>query len=626
MNKFFKNFTFDLLWLWLCLFIVISSLFYYIYQTNIYTLVLSLILSYWPIKWLIKEKTQETKRLNLKFKENKLIFIFFLLFWLLSLIILFFFQTDKSIISPWELIPNYFFFIFFLTIFLALVFLKNHKNSLYSKICLFLIYLLSFSVAIIVYKIGYGYDPFIHQASIYHIIENGFILPKNLYYIGQYHLIIAFNQLFAIPIEFSNKVIVPFLAALVIPIFSFKFLNKIVINEKEKNNISLTIALLLMLGFSIFIVSTPQSLAYIFLLATIIFNLNKQSFPYAFFSSLASFFIHPIAGIPAILFTFVFLSKTLFKKTLYQKIFTNLIIFSSIFLMPLSLVIGAKASFNWQINLSNFQFFYLNQENIFLNFSYFFINNYYLFLFIFIVIALIYLRKTSYFRTINNNFKMAIALFISAFFSFFLNWQGLIHYEQSDYARRLIIMAIIFLFPIIALFLIKISEKIKRRNFLIYLIFLSFLITVSFYASYPRDDNYHNSRAFSVSNTDLRAVEILDNWADSEYIVLANQQVGVAALMRFGFDNYLESEFGPIFFYSIPTGGLLYQDYLKMVYEEPSYANIKKAMDLVSVNQAFLVVNKYWWASEKIIKEAKISANDYREINDANIFIFKYNK
>ncbi len=624
MNNVLKNLNFDLVWLWLCLFIVISSLFYYIYQTDIYSLVLSLIFSYLPLKWLIKEKNQENKKLNLKFKQNRLIFILFLIVWLFSIIVLFFFQTDKSIISPWEIVPTYFFLTFFLTILFALLFLKNNTNTFIQKICLFLTYFLSFSIAIIIYKIAYGYDPFVHEASIYHIIENGFMLPKNLYYIGQYNLIIAFNQFFGLPIAFLNKIIVPFLAALIIPILAYKFLNKTITNEQEKTNIFLTIALSLILGFSVFIVSTPQNLAYIFLLATIVFNINKQSFPYGLFSSLASFFIHPIAGIPAIIFTLLYLSRNIFQKVLYKKILANIIIFSTVFLLPLSLIIGAKASFHWQLSISSLKFFYLNQENIFLNFSYFFINNYYLFLFLFIIIAFSYLRKTQYFKYIKDSFKMALALLLSAFLSYFLNWQNLISYEQGDYAKRLIIITIIFLLPTIWLFLSQIVNRIKLKNTFIYLLFLAFLISISFYASYPRKDNYHDSRSFSLSANDLKAVTIIDSWADSDYIVLANQQVGVAALKQFGFDNYYQSNSLPIYFYSVPTGGPLYQHYLKMVYEEASYENIKKAMDLVEVNQAFLVINKYWWASEKIIKEAKISANDYQEIDNGDIVIFKY--
>ena len=48
----------------------------------------------------------------------------------------------------------------------------------------------------------------------------------------------------------------------------------------------------------------------------------------------------------------------------------------------------------------------------------------------------------------------------------------------------------------------------------------------------------------------------------SPYIVLANQSVSAAALLRFGFHTY----YGAQFYYAIPTGAPLYQSYLDMVY------------------------------------------------------------
>ncbi len=631
MRQILKNFDFKLGWLWLCLFIIISSLFYYIHQTDIYSLVLSLILSYIPIKWILNErsknKTNDEKQENKTKIKNKLIFTLFLIFYLISTAILIISQSDQALISPWQVVPTYFFVFLILTIFLALLYLKNYRNSIYQKVCLFLIYLLSFSVALIVYKVGYGYDPFVHQANINHIIENGFILPKNLFYIGQYNLIIAFNQFFALPIEISNKIIVPLFAAIFVPLLSLEFLKKNIKLPEVKANLYLTVALSLMLGFSIFIVSTPQNLAYIFLLATIVFNLNKQVLPYGLASSLATFFIHPIAGIPALLFTGIYIAKIIIKKKKYQKIIANLIYLLTIFLIPFSLVIGAKANFNWQINFNFPSFFYLNQENIFLNFIYFFINNYFWFLLLFIITTLIYLIKSPYFNKIIPSIKMSVALLIATFFSFFLNWQELINYEQSDYANRFLIISLLFLLPLVWLFLLKIIEKLKnlsKTKQIVFLLFFSLLITFSLYGSYPREDNYHNSRGYSLSKNDLKVVDIIDNWTDEDYIVLANQQIGVAALKEKGYDNYLTSDYGPIYFYSIPTGGKLYSHYLEMVYDEASKENMRKAMDLVEVDHGFLVINKYWWASERIIKEAQLSANDYRQINGGGIIIFKY--
>ena len=36
------------------------------------------------------------------------------------------------------------------------------------------------------------------------------------------------------------------------------------------------------------------------------------------------------------------------------------------------------------------------------------------------------------------------------------------------------------------------------------------------------------------------------------------------------------------------------------------------------------VINKYWWAGEKIIAEAKLSADDFVNIDNGEVYIFKY--
>ena len=53
--------------------------------------------------------------------------------------------------------------------------------------------------------------------------------------------------------------------------------------------------------------------------------------------------------------------------------------------------------------------------------------------------------------------------------------------------------------------------------------------------SYPRIDNYHNTHSFSISDSDIASVQWIEENADDDYIVLANQQVSAAALSQYGF-------------------------------------------------------------------------------------------
>jgi hypothetical protein len=78
-----------------------------------------------------------------------------------------------------------------------------------------------------------------------------------------------------------------------------------------------------------------------------------------------------------------------------------------------------------------------------------------------------------------------------------------------------------------------------------------------------------------------------------------------------------------MYFYPVPTGGPLYQYYLDMVYKNPDRELAVKAMDLVGVKKAYLIVNKYWYQSGRIINEAKLTANKWLSIND-EVYIFEY--
>ena len=50
------------------------------------------------------------------------------------------------------------------------------------------------------------------------------------------------------------------------------------------------------------------------------------------------------------------------------------------------------------------------------------------------------------------------------------------------------------------------------------------------------------------------------------------------------------------------------------------------AMDFADVNRAYLIINKYWWASDKIIAEAKMSADYWEKIEQGENYLFEYRR
>ena len=117
------------------------------------------------------------------------------------------------------------------------------------------------------------------------------------------------------------------------------------------------------------------------------------------------------------------------------------------------------------------------------------------------------------------------------------------------------------------------------------------------------------------------------------HVVLGNQSVSAAALREFGFRNY----FGNLFYYPIPTGGVLYQFFLQMN-ETPTHTIALQAMDaansscqqsacdLLPVDTLFFVVNDYWWDAPRIVETAKNTADDWFSIAGPKVHVFRYDR
>jgi hypothetical protein len=418
-------------------------------------------------------------------------------------------------------------------------------------------------------------------------------------------------------------------------------ISKFLKNCFQISNFKFQIIFLLILPFSLFTVSVPQNLAYLFLIAAIFIGLIKKDrlhLVLAWLLSLACLAIHPLAGLPALAFALI-LSVSYLKPVIWQRVAQGLIFLGLAVILPLALFIsqrgqnGAEAPIvasngNWLAGFSR-------QENLVLNFINLFSYNLNFILIALVIIAIIFswLKRRQY-----EFLPVLSGLSLSLFVAFiatkqFVNFGALISYERSDYLIRLLTTAFIFLLPAIVLLTVDLINKILSQNKFIktaWLIFGILLITASVYCSYPRKDSYFNSRSFSVSQTDFKAIDWIEKDAVGQpYAVLANQQVSVAALSTFGFGHYFQNykDFPlpvDIYFYPIPTGGPLYQIYLDLVYKQADRATVKKASELTGAKTIYFVLNKYWWGFDKIAQEAKIGADSLKELDGGTVVIFKY--
>ncbi len=624
-----------------------GAIIYKIYALNVAGVMMSLVLALFSFIILLfylknKEKLsiiQALKRLLLFpfffkiHRPNKKEFILGIIY--IALITICFYlllnaQTSESIISPWEVIPKTFFLFYALSLFLLIYLISQRAN--FALFFISIQYLLSFSVALVVYKIYYGFDPFVHEATIKLIIQKGFVEPKQWYYLGQYSLIVILHYLLHIPVEFLNKIIVPFLAALYLPTLiylSFKDL------FESRRNIQFLILFSLILPYSIFILTTPQNLAFLFLTFVILLSFKtKDNYDLiiVFILSLTTFFIHLLAGIPALIFLALFIIYKFYKN----KILLSLAIIILTLALPLAFwILEGMPSLNFNGYLDDLResiSLVVPRHNAIFDLVYLYGFNITIVLAGLIIISFLIIWK---YKAERHKFIIYILAAFSALISYFLTrllpFNFLIEYERYNYAKRILILSVLFSYPLIALSIYWFIHKIEKQNKIIkysWLIFGVVILLSSLYLSYPRHDDYFNSHGYSVSHWDIEAVRWIDKNAKNKYIVLANQQTSAAALKEFGFKYYYNCQCpeGEVFYYSIPTSGILYQYYLQMVYQKPSRETIEKAMDLVGAQEAYFVLNKYWWASPKLLEEAELEADEYKKFGQDNIVIFKFKK
>lgn len=543
-------------------------------------------------------------------------------------------RSDQALISPWETVPALFFVIYGAGLILLSYLITRPEISRYLKLSLIsLHYFITLSVAAIVYIIGYGFDPFIHVATMDLIIELGAVSPKPLYYLGQYSLLVTIAKLTGLAIESLNRFLVPVAAALLLPLSLLRNISANSPVNRDSSSVWLVLIFLPIITFSPFILTTPQNLSYVFLILTVLAGSGQADLKYTLLLAAATTAIHPLTGLPALAW-FLFLVWHRYRPQLRSRtarITGALLFVASTLALPLALALATGASFKLQTaqyfrdfkdSLGGFNS--AGQEDVFLNTSYFLAENLAVFLVLLVIASIIYgYKKIKYYQTL---FTIELALLLSYLLSRGLEFNSLIDYEQLAYASRIPIIMIIFALPFVLysvnslILSIKNEPRFRQTAWLALAIIMSL---TSLYISYPRFDKYWNSRGYSTSANDLEAVREIAKDANQPYVALANQQVSAAALKELGFDNYHKTAQGEIYTYPIPTGGPLYEHYLSMVYDEPTRSTASKAASLAGVDLSYLVVNKYWYQSGQIINAAKISADKWWDIS-GEIFIFKY--
>lgn len=629
---------------------IVGSIAYYAFQFNQEVAVVLFILLF-PLAWWLAKKNPKEKHAHdaLEGRSHHVpsfVWIFasaIVLLFSVCLLLVSSSATTEAVRSVWEKVPNTIFWLFGLgSLLLGVLLFRGRERMLAIPLAMLGLFVM-LSVALLTFPIGYGFDSFIHQATESHIAEFGTITPKPFYYIGQYSLVLFFHFVFALPIEWIDKLLLPVLAALLVPIAWFASSAHLI---REKRTAAATIVALFLLPLGSFIVTTPQGLANLWTLLAILFAipylLHREHWPLwpIALSALATALMHPIAGIPILLFLVLVAANPADTRQRFPKLARALswiTIALGAIILPISFAINAWISHQpFSIDAQalsparllgalHLEIFLENRFSPLLDFAYLFFYNHTLILVVLAIIGALWWRKSG-----DANLRPFLAMAFVLFSNYLLmksalDFSFLIDYERTNYTDRLVPLALFFLSPFLIITAGRVVERLKKNPLVLRisaLVLLTALTIVSLYLTYPRVDNYETSHGFNMSSTDIAAVRDVEKEAGGQkYIVLANQTVAASAIREFGFAHY----YGELFYYPIPTGGPMYQLFLEMN-DHPTRETMQKAMDLANVDLAYYLVNTYWWQAPRIVETAKTNADDWWAIDHAAVHVFQYER
>ncbi len=544
-------------------------------------------------------------------------------------------SITTAVRSPWGIVPVTSLLTLSLAIFSLLTLLTSTKRLSILTILLFIATFFSaVAMAAVIYPLGFGFDPFLHRATIEHIAQFGTVTPKPLYYIGEYALELTLHAL-GLQINLIDRLLLPILAACLLTGSTLLGLSSL-----TKTRSSFVLAGLLLFPLGSLISTTPQGLAYVLAASAIMLTFSSSFIP-AGVLAVAACFTHPIAGIPAIIFvTTAWLLHRFSAKPSLSKLILSVATLLNIIAIPVLFILESiKSGLTINLDFSNLlnlhswstlelNSFFSNHFNTWYDALYLVIDNILLITLIFAIIGLIYLLKTKTLNRPANWLPMLTAgamvlnfLILSLLFEF----DFLISYERTDYALRALTLAQIFLLPLAMIGLTSINNYLQTKPLALRLTFLTLITMIGvgqIYGAYPRHDNYARSAGFNVAQADLDAVTTIDaDAAGADYLVLANQSTSAAAINLYGFKKYYHND---IFYYPIPTGGPLYQDFLTMVNIAPSIETMNAAMDLAGTKVAYFAVSNYWWQADTLIAQAKLLTPTWFSVDNGAVTIFKF--
>lgn len=491
---------------------------------------------------------------------------------------------------------------------------------------LFGVFLLLLSVNVIIFPQGFGFDVFVHDATIRAWLSHGIITPITPLYNGFHALVAAIASITHLRALTIISWIVPIMGALILTAIQI-----VTRTTREDFHKVPYIFLAFFIGFnSLFTTSTPQALGHFMLFGLVseLWMCTPHNKPLRWLLrilvALGIAAIHPLSGIPAVA-AVVWMMLDLLPNKKLKKIFYILFGALTILLPTIILMVGThgtlRASSLSSIALTELFFSITN------SFQPFIITRIAYALALLGPLALYVCALFGYAvqdpdeRHERRLFILSLLMIIAGIITRAVFIENVIGYEQSAFATRILIAAYILAIPLAASGFTHMWTRSHTRveRYIIATACIA-CIGATWYAAFPAWNTVARTRAINTSSVDFDIVAAINrDAAGKKYVVLADQPTSAAALYTFGFfDQQLPDR--DFYFYPIPTGADLYTKYfLPAMYDGVTTELLTNAAMFANVKDTYIVIKPYWTNAEK--NTAALQQNTTNVLNVDGVMI-----
>ncbi len=543
-------------------------------------------------------------------------------------------RNDAPIYSPWNYLGVEVFILCGLSTGI-LFFASRSKYAVQTLVVQSVHVFMLTSVTALMYRQGFGFDPFLHRAAEEALRIHGEIAPKDILYSGQYVVVAGLAQLFSIPVKFLDVWLAPTLTALFLPLASY-------IGLKDGLGVKTRYALqgwmfLFLIPFMSLTFTVPYNVttvAFFLLLPMLAYvgHMGAVHLRILLFLWFVLLFFHPLLALPV--FTYLFSIFIIRRFPRVKPVVIPVMIVAIAVSIPVLFLVFRSGNLSEIRNpfFHLFEFitlffnpFYEPYPNIYWDLRVIYDLRFWMpILFaiggISIGVVMALKRKMTW---------IPLPLIVGLLGTIFLlrssfGYKDIIAHEQAEFALRLLQMW--FTIPLVyfAFWYTKVRSKVFQ---IIVGIIVAFFLTLAWFFSYPQYNMHYPFISPSVSGGDVRTVRAIDEHAGSEpYAVLSHQMTSAGAIQEFGFRDYFTIGDEEVLWYPIPTGGTLYGYYGAIIQTGLVEEKIRDLFSKTDREKIYFVTQSYWAWTQEFTASMRSASQGEIVLDDGLIIIYLFDR